>query len=254
MVRGLDRFREHFENYSERYVLIGGVATWLTLNEAGLDARATRDLDIVLCIEALDAKFAARFWEFVRAGGYQVQEKNSGEKAFYRFCKPEQGGYPEMLELFSRKLDELVLGDDSHLTPIPVGEDVSSLSAILLDDVYYAFLHKNVTQKDGVSVIDERCLIPLKAKAWLDMTERRVNGDKVDSREIKKHRNDVLRLYQLLSPDMRIELPEAMALDLSAFLAQAGPDIDGNVLKGLDIKGVMPDEVTETIRRVFCGP
>lgn len=251
MVRGLDRFREHFDPYKDRYVLIGGVAVWLTLDEAGLDARATRDLDIVLCIEALDAEFAEHFWAFVKAGGYKLQEKSTGEKVFYRFSQPEQGDYPEMLELFSCSPDELVLGDDSHLTPIPVAEDVSSLSAILLDEVYYGYLHENVREHEGLSIIDERCLIPLKAKAWLDMTARREAGDRVDSKEIRKHRNDVLRLYQLLEPNGEIRLPEPMARDLSDFLEKAAPGIDGNVLKGLNIRGVTPDEVVERIRTVF---
>ena len=54
MVRGLERFREFFADYSDRYVLIGGVAAYLSMEEAGQAFRATRDLDIVLIVEALD--------------------------------------------------------------------------------------------------------------------------------------------------------------------------------------------------------
>lgn len=252
MVKGLDRFREHFESYKDRYVLIGGVATWLALDEAGLAARATRDLDIVLCIEALDAEFAEHFWAFIRDGEYAIQEKSGGGRVFYRFSRPGQGDYPDMLELFSRKPDELVLGDDSHLTPIPVEDDVSSLSAILLDDDYYHWLHANVTEQGGVSVIDERCLIPLKAKAWLDLTERKAKGENVDSRNIKKHCSDVLRLFQLLTPDTRIELPASIENDLARFLDQAGPQINDGRLKSLGIRGVTADVVTDRIRDYFA--
>jgi len=56
MVKGLDLFREHFRSYADRYVLIGGAACELALGEAGLDFRATKDLDIVLCLEAIDSK------------------------------------------------------------------------------------------------------------------------------------------------------------------------------------------------------
>ena len=38
MVKGLDVFRRHFEHYTDRYVLIGGVV----MEEAGLDFRATK--------------------------------------------------------------------------------------------------------------------------------------------------------------------------------------------------------------------
>lgn len=251
MVKGLTRFRDYFADYKDCYVLIGGVALWLVMDDAGLEPRGTRDLDIVLCIEALDSGFGTLFWQFINEGGYQIQEKSSGEKTFYRFSKPSEPDYPDMLELFSRNPDEMVLGDDSHLTPIPVAEDVSSLSAILLDDDYYEFLHANVTELGGVPVIDEGCLIPFKAKAWLDMTDRKAAGAQVDSKDIKKHRSDVLRLYQVLNPENSIPLPETIANELSSFLNRVQPEIDGNVLKGIGIKGVGPEEVLGTISSVF---
>jgi hypothetical protein len=133
MIHGLDKFREHFAGFGDRYVLIGGAAADLVMDEAGVAFRATKDFDIVLCVEALDASFAKAFWAFVEAGGYQNQQRSTGKKIFYRFNAPKDEAYPFMLELFSRAPDTLVLGDDSHLTPIPIDEDVSSLSAILLD-------------------------------------------------------------------------------------------------------------------------
>ena len=136
MVKGLEVFREHFRNYADRYVLIGGAACDIAMTAAGLAFRATKDLDIVLYVEALDAAFVQAFWEFVRMGGYEVQEKSTGEKQFYRFQKPTNADYPFMLELFSRQPDVLQVADGSHLTPLPVEEDASSLSAILLDNDY----------------------------------------------------------------------------------------------------------------------
>lgn len=94
MVRGLDVFRVHFKEFKESYVLIGGVACYLTMEEAGINFRATKDLDIVLCAEALDGDFIAHFWEFVKAGGYRNQQKSTGGKQFYRFDKPASEGFP----------------------------------------------------------------------------------------------------------------------------------------------------------------
>jgi glutathionyl-hydroquinone reductase len=94
MVKGLDIFRAHFRDYADRYVLIGGSACDLAMTEAGLEFRATKDLDIVLCVEVLDAPFVNAFWAFVRAGGYQVQEKSTGQKQFYRFQKSASENYP----------------------------------------------------------------------------------------------------------------------------------------------------------------
>ena len=46
MVRGLDVFREHFAAHAGQFVLIGGTAATLAMESAGLEFRATRDLDI----------------------------------------------------------------------------------------------------------------------------------------------------------------------------------------------------------------
>ena len=54
MVIGLDRFKEHFAGYADRYVLIGGTASSLSMEELGSEFRATKDLDLVLCVETLD--------------------------------------------------------------------------------------------------------------------------------------------------------------------------------------------------------
>ena len=48
MVRGLDVFREYFAGHADQFVLIGGTAATLAMEDAGLEFRATKDLDIVL--------------------------------------------------------------------------------------------------------------------------------------------------------------------------------------------------------------
>lgn len=72
MVRGLDIFQELFAAYVDQYVLIGGTAATLTMEEAGLEFRATKDLDIVLHVEALTPAFGEAFWKFVEDGGYEI--------------------------------------------------------------------------------------------------------------------------------------------------------------------------------------
>jgi hypothetical protein len=74
MVKGLDLFRQHFADYADQYVLIGGTAATLAMDDAGLDFRATKDLDIVLHIEALNAEFGATFWTFVERGRYAIRQ------------------------------------------------------------------------------------------------------------------------------------------------------------------------------------
>ena len=68
MVRGLELFRESFAAHAHQYVLIGGTAATIAMEDAGLAFRATKDLDVVLHIEAIDAGFGETFWGFVEAG------------------------------------------------------------------------------------------------------------------------------------------------------------------------------------------
>lgn len=248
---GLDKFSAHFAPFPGHYVLIGGTAALLALEEADLKARATKDLDIVLCAEALNTGFAAAFWDFVKAGGYQQRERSNGKKEFYRFQKPSVDGYPYMLELFSRIPDGLVLPADAYLTPIPMDEDVGSLSAILLNEDYYHFIHEHKHELAGVQVVDPYGLIALKARAWLDLSDRREAGEEVDQKNINKHANDVLRLYQLIRPTDRTSAPESIRTDLSQFLDRALADKTDQVLKNLDIHGTTMPAVIETLRRAF---
>lgn len=54
MVRGFESFREWFRGYEEQYAIIGGTVCDLLMMDEGLDFRATKDIDLVLIIEALN--------------------------------------------------------------------------------------------------------------------------------------------------------------------------------------------------------
>ncbi len=218
MVAGVDRFRAHFSGHEHQYVLIGGAACELIMEEAGLDFRATKDLDIVLIVEALDPAFSETFMAFVEAGGYEIRQRSEGERILYRFAKPSTEGYPAMLELFSNSPEGFELAPGSQLTPIPIAEEAASLSAILLDADYYTFLKTMGRSLDGVPVLDEAGLIPFKARAWVDLSRRRAEGEKVGEKDVKKHRNDVARLLQLLSAEATFDLPETIKGDMQAFV------------------------------------
>ena len=58
-VKGLELFRDYFQGEQDKYVLIGGAACYLLMDDVGLNFRATKDLDIVLCAEALDGAFVS---------------------------------------------------------------------------------------------------------------------------------------------------------------------------------------------------
>jgi hypothetical protein len=219
MVRGLDLFRQAFADHASQFVLIGGTAATLAMEGAGLAFRATKDLDVVLHIEALDTSFGITFWRFIESGRYEIRQASAtGRPVHYRFQKPADERYPAMLELFCRAPDGVSLGSDARLTPIPISEAVASLSAILLDDDYYAFVMGGRRVVDGLPWVAEDRLIPLKAVAWLDLSARAARGESIDSRDIRKHANDILRLSQLLAPGKVIDAGAKITADLNRFL------------------------------------
>lgn len=218
MVSGLKLFGEYFSSYGGQYLLIGGTACDLAMQEVGQTFRATQDLDIVLCAEALTDEFIAAFWEFIKKGEYSSRERSAGSKEFFRFRNPRVAGFPREIELFSRKPDQLIIPDGWTLTPIPAAEDVSSLSAILLDDDYYGWIREGDQEVDGIHFVGAEYLIPLKMKAWLDLSERKAGGEGIDSRKIKKHQNDVFRLFTILAIEPLSSVPESVRGDVTSFI------------------------------------
>lgn len=219
MVPGLDRFRAHFEGLEDSYALIGGAACSLIFDEIGLDFRATKDLDMVLCVEVVDGRFASALKAFLDAGGYTTRQRSEGRREFYRFQDPTDKSYPAMLELFSNRVDLHEIEGRDELATVPVADDALSLSAILLDPDYYAALVASRRAIGGVHVLDETLLIPFKARAFVDLSRRREEGDQaVRGDDIKKHRNDVFRLIQLLRADQKVGVAEPLKGDLRAYI------------------------------------
>ncbi len=102
---------------------------------------------------------------------------------------------------------------------------------------------------DGIPVLKEVCLIPFKAKAWLDLTERKANGDQVDSRNIKKHKNDVFRLGQLITAESRQKLSEEIVADMKRFLD--GMEKETIDLKALGIRGSDQKTIMNLLHRCY---
>ena len=220
MVTGFESFKRWFSEYSEQYAIIGGTACDLLMSEEGMDFRATRDIDMVLIVESLTPQFGERFWSYIRDAGYEHRNKSTGEPQFYRFTNPKSRDYPYMIELFSRRADAIALSDDA----------------------YYQFLRKGKTIIDGIPILDAMHLIPFKAKAWLDLRQRKDAGAKVDSKNIRKHKNDVIRLSMLLRENDTLDLPQAIRNDMKDFLAAMREEpID---LRALGIRGTSQEEIT----------
>lgn len=246
MVKGLSIFRDYFKEYAEQYVLIGGAACSLSFEDSGADFRATKDLDIVLIIEAQTKEFGQKFWQFIKDGKYINKARSDGKPQFYRFSKPQTLGYPAMLELFARS--SLILDDTAMFTSIHIDDAVSSLSAILLDDSYYEALLDGRNVIEGVSVLKPTWLIPFKAKAWLELNKQAIHGEHVDSRNIKKHRNDILKMVFELELE-QCELPEPVRADMKEFSARL--HVTDDELKKLNIIGVHEADIKRVLTDIY---
>lgn len=247
MVRGLETFRRYFEGYENQYVLIGGAACDIVFESNETLFRATRDLDVVLIVEALTPAFGEKFREFIRDGGYRNKATNGEKPQFYRFDKPEDDSYPKMIELFCRsgfELREMV-----GITPVYIDDTVSSLSAILLDDDYYRILLDGKIVANGLSVLRPEYLILFKAKAYLDLKQRKEKDGTTDSDDIKKHKKDVLRIVSELMLEGVTNLPISVKTDMDTFITSLEKEpFDINSLKNYELKN---EEVIEVLKKVF---
>lgn len=249
MVTGIESFREWFRGNEEQYTIIGGTACDILMSEEGLSFRATKDIDLVLIVEAIDAAFGRKFWDYVKAAGYEHCNRSSGVPQFYRFSHPASKEYPAMIELFTRRLDAIPLPEEAVLTPLPMEEDISSLSAILLDDDYYEFLKQGRTTISGIAVLDAAYLIPFKAKAWMDLCNRKAASEHVDSRNIKKHKNDVFRLTELLEPNSLVKAPVGVVADMKEFVRKMEEEaVD---MKQLGIAGRTKEEILSELSTMY---
>lgn len=225
MIHGLDKFRELFAEYKDKYIIIGGTACSIAMQTVGADFRATRDIDIVLTVEALSTEFYKVFWMFIRAGEYSTFNKSSDKDKYYRFHTPKNPEFPFMIELFAPDLEGHF---DSETFPIKWekidSEDTASLSAILLDTDYYDFIKSGRREVDGVTIIGAEHIIPLKGRAWMDHVKREASGEEIDSKLIKKHKNDIIRLYGILTLGEKVVLPECIKADVLIWLDMLAKD------------------------------
>lgn len=216
MVKGLDSFREKFERFGDCYTVIGGTACDILMSEADMDFRVTKDIDMILILEDRQEEFAKTFWNYIKEGGYTCGWKNSDDMHFYRFTDPK-AGYPVMIELFSRK-PGYHLEFDEGIIPIHIDDDISSLSAILLNDDFYNFMLKGRRTVAGVTVLEAEYLIPFKMYAWLDLRRRKAAGEHVNEKDYKKHKNDVFRLYSIIDTDTKITVEGLVKESVKSFI------------------------------------
>lgn len=239
----LASFRKAFRDYTDFYTVIGGAACMILMDEAGQRFRATKDIDIILIMEDGGEEFCKVFWEYILSGKYTCGWKES-EPHYYRFTNPAPG-YPSQIELFSKRADFKL---DSRIIPVHIDEDVSSLSAIALDNDFYDFMKAGRRVIDDISVLGVEYIIPFKMYAWLNNIELRKQGKSVNTDDIKKHKNDVFRLLPLTNPDIKISVFGNVEKTVISFLASMETE---EVAREFLTGGRTKEEALELIRRLY---
>ena len=217
MVIGLSVFKDFFKDYQDTYIIIGGTACDFLIEDAGFEPRTTYDLDIVLIVEALTPQFVRKFWEFIGDGGYEIKQVDEGKRNCYRFSSPANRAFPKQLELFSKVPDAIEHDGEFHLTPIPIDEGLSNLSAILLNEHYYNFTVSHSEIHQEVHYANIEAIICLKAFAYLDNRKRKEAGQSVRQVNIDKHKYDIFRLVFLLPEESVFEVPGFIHSHLQEF-------------------------------------
>lgn len=214
MVEGLNSFKEKFKNYTDCYTVIGGAACEILMTDVAATFRETRDIDMILIVEDKFTEFAKLFWQYIKDGGYRYGWKTSPEMHFYRFTEPKPG-FPVQIELFSKN-PEHKFGDNAGIIPVHIEDDVSSLSAILLDDNYYNLMMEGRRIVSDIPVLDSAYLMIFKMYAFLNLDASKKRGEFVKERDYKKHKYDVFRLMQIVDRNKKIELvPEIKDMIIS---------------------------------------
>ena len=255
-MQGLEKFREYMSGFRSHYVVIGGLAMVLTLEDRGLPARATKDVDMIIICQPESKFYMRRFWEFIKAGGYKLWKPDNEEDThpcFYRFVKPDSREFPLQVELFSKVPEYVEVPEGVHIVHIPMEGYTSSFSAIIMDDAYYDFAVEHSEIVGDIRILKPEALVVLKAVAYLENLRRKQQGGDVDQKDIDKHKKDIYRLAYVFDGSERFEVNDTIKERLRAFVSEvANSPIDGkNMMRGQGIPAMGMAEFTALLGDVF---
>jgi len=247
LIQGLVNFTDYFKEYSEDYVVIGGLATAMVMNDLGFVARATKDIDLVV-VSKNNEDFIKRLLGFIELAGYKTKQRTNNESKhnLFRFLDSEDKTYPEQIELFAIHTEDSEILKDSLIIPIKTPEFYNYLSAILLDYDYFKLLTEHTTNIDGLHVATPEVLIPLKMHAHINLLK-----DKHP--DAKKHLNDVIRLATMLDDEISIILtgnPKKDYLEFLPLLEAVESNSVRNILKRAGV-GKLQKSIKELLESVY---
>ena len=84
-----------------------------------------------------------------------------------------------------------------------------------------------------------------------DLTDRKAAGEHVDSKNIKKHKNDVFRLTELIDPTVKITAPQGVYTDVQEFVQRMqNESVD---IKQLGLVGRTKDQILDELKDLYIA-
>jgi hypothetical protein len=106
--------------------------------------------------------------------------------------------------------------------------------------------------ENGLHRASTEALICLKAKAYLEISERIVSGSTEDKRQLRKHKGDVFRLAVMLTENDVFELPDNITVHMQGFIDAINEDLpDKAIFKEMGLGTVAPEKVLYQIVKSF---
>ena len=221
MVKGFDKFRQFFAPHSDAFIVIGGTAMQLHGQRGGFIPRVTQDIDILVLVERMSNSFTTAFHAFLREGRYDCYmarvSDGSSKPRFYRFVSPKNMAFPTRIDLLSSP--ELPPPQGMLYMSLPDEPD-DSMSAIVLDRLYYDYAKANTIAINEIPSLNRDALMVFKAVAYLNlMDEYTRTGNRLSYHDSTKHRRDVLALAGATLPGEVSSVPQEIAQLLRSFIA-----------------------------------
>lgn len=241
-------FAEYFKAYQKDYIVIGGLATAMVMNDLGFLSRATKDIDLVVVSKNNEA-FIKALLQFIHHGQYKTKERtdNPDRHNLFRFFDSPDLDYPEQIELFAIHDEDSAIIRDATIIPVDTPKFYPYLSAILLNQDYFELLIHHTNVIDGLHVATPSALIPLKMHAYNNLVSSR-KGD------AKKHLNDVIKLAAALSGEEKVILRGEPETDFDAFI----PSLEAldqhhveQVLKAAEIGSLSKNDIIDVLHQVY---
>ena len=122
-----------------------------------------------------------------------------------------------------------------------------------MDDDYYQFTIEHSRLTDNIRHADSAALIALKARAYLNLLQDKQNGKHVNSKDIKKHRSDVLKNVVIMTED-EIPAPASIIECIKEFVISIRNDwaeLANPLAKSLDQNTEFVDALLEQLENLF---